>query len=348
MQGIFISYRRQDSQSAAGRLADHLKEHMLGVPMFRDVETIEPGVDFVEAIGRALQSCDVLLAVIGPRWLDLVGPNGKRRLDNPNDYTRLEIVTALQRANVRVIPVLVEGAQMPDSDALPDDLKPLARRNAIELTDKRWEFDVSQLIETLNKVLDIHTPTPKPGPRPPAPPQPDGRNWFQRLSPVARWSLISVLFILGVASYVADQQDQAFNGSTVGPVMGPTMGQTSGPPMAPNPMPVTPNPAGMGGAAPAAGTGGTVNLTGLWLDSEGGRHQIVQNGNRLQVQGMSPEGYVAGAGVIQGRSGWIDYTLNGYPLRAQVEAAPDGMRLRIMVVDSTTGDQDVLTMQRVQ
>jgi hypothetical protein len=68
MQGVFISYRRQDSQSAAGRLADHLKEHMRGVPIFRDVETIEPGVDFVEAIGRALESCGVLLAVIGPRW----------------------------------------------------------------------------------------------------------------------------------------------------------------------------------------------------------------------------------------------------------------------------------------
>jgi hypothetical protein len=170
MQGVFISYRRQDSQSAAGRLADHLKEHMHGVPIFRDVETIEPGVDFVEAIGRALESCGVLLAVIGPRWANLADGSGRRRLDDPDDYTRLEIATALARQGVRVIPVLVEGAQMPGGDDLPENLKPLSRRNAIELTDKRWEYDVSQLVETLNKALDVH---PEPGPPiPPSPPKP--------------------------------------------------------------------------------------------------------------------------------------------------------------------------------
>ena len=79
MQGIFISYRRQDSQSAAGRLADHLKDNMHGVPIFRDVETIEPGVDFVEAIGHALQSCGILLAVIGPRWVCATSPGRRDR-----------------------------------------------------------------------------------------------------------------------------------------------------------------------------------------------------------------------------------------------------------------------------
>src|SRR5574343_1018940 len=127
MKGIFISYRRQDSQSAAGRLADDLREHLPAVPIFRDVETIEPGVDFVEAIGHALHSCGVLLAIIGPRWTTMTDASGKRRLDDPGDYARLEIATALLRSDVRVIPVLVEGAVMPGSDELPDELKPLAR-----------------------------------------------------------------------------------------------------------------------------------------------------------------------------------------------------------------------------
>lgn len=154
MRGVFISYRRQDSQSAAGRLADHLKDHLQGVPIFRDVETIEPGVDFIDAINRALKSCSVLLAVMGPRWLTIADATGRRRIDDPHDYNRLEVAAALKRSDVRVIPVLVEGAQMPATEDLPDDLKPLSRRNAIELTDKRWDYDVGQLVETLRRVIN--------------------------------------------------------------------------------------------------------------------------------------------------------------------------------------------------
>ena len=155
MQGVFISYRRQDSQSAAGRLADDIKEKITDVPVFRDVETIAPGVDFVDAINRALQSCGVLLAVIGPRWLTAADSAGQRRLDNPDDYTRLEIATALKRGDVRVIPVLVEGAQMPAPGDLPADLQPLARRNAVELSDNRWSYDVSRLAATVCEALGV-------------------------------------------------------------------------------------------------------------------------------------------------------------------------------------------------
>lgn len=155
MNGIFISYRRQDSQSAAGRLADSLEEQLPEAGVFRDVETIEAGVDFVEAINTALESCGVLLAVIGPRWISIQDDAGRRRLDDPNDYTRLELGTALKRADVRVIPVLVDGATMPDSEDLPADLKSLARRNAVELTDKRWDYDVGQLVVTLRRALGL-------------------------------------------------------------------------------------------------------------------------------------------------------------------------------------------------
>jgi hypothetical protein len=165
MQGIFISYRRQDSQSAAGRLADSLKEHLPEAAVFRDVETIEAGVDFVDAINAALESCGVLLAVIGPRWISIQDDAGQRRLDDPNDYTRLELATGLGRSDVRVIPVLVDGAAMPAVETLPDDLKALARRNALELTDKRWEYDVSQLVATLRHALGLTPQAPAPTPR---------------------------------------------------------------------------------------------------------------------------------------------------------------------------------------
>jgi len=159
MNGIFISYRRQDSQSASGRLADSLKEQLPEAAIFRDVETIEAGVDFVDAINTALESCGVLLAVMGPRWISIQDDAGRRRLDDPNDYTRLELATALKRADVRVIPVLVDGATMPDSEALPADLKSLARRNALELTDKRWDYDVAQLVATLRRALGLQPRT---------------------------------------------------------------------------------------------------------------------------------------------------------------------------------------------
>jgi hypothetical protein len=203
MQGIFISYRRQDSQSAAGRLADHLRENMHDVPIFRDVETIEPGVDFVDAIGRAQQACGIMLAIIGPRWVSLSDAAGRRRLDDPNDYTRLEIATALQRSDVRVIPVLVEGAQMPAGEDLPDDLKPLARRNAIELTDKRWEYDVSQLVGTLSKALNV-LPGPKPPPPEPPPPRPvqpvaaTSRSW-------KKWAWGIGVLVVVAAAYNAEE-----------------------------------------------------------------------------------------------------------------------------------------------
>jgi len=92
---------------------------------------------------------------MGPRWISIQDDAGRRRLDDPNDYTRLELATALGRSDVRVIPVLVDGATMPDAEALPADLKALARRNAVELTDKRWDYDVAQLVATLRNALGL-------------------------------------------------------------------------------------------------------------------------------------------------------------------------------------------------
>ena len=129
---IFISYRRADAAGYAGRIYDRLTGHFGEDAVFMDVDTIEAAVDFVEVLQSAEQRCDVLVALIGRRWLDSKDANEKRRLDNPEDFVRIEVAAALDR-DIRVIPILVDGVIMPNSTELPGNLKPLARRNALQV-----------------------------------------------------------------------------------------------------------------------------------------------------------------------------------------------------------------------
>src|SRR5215831_4285717 len=147
---VFINYRREDTAPYAGRLYDRLTAHFGGDQVFIDIDQIEPGEDFVEAINRKVSACDIAIVAIGPDWLDATDASGKRRLDDEEDFVRMEIVAALQR-NIRVIPVLVGGTQMPRKQDLPEALAPLSRRNAIELSETRFHADVNRLIEAIEK-----------------------------------------------------------------------------------------------------------------------------------------------------------------------------------------------------
>jgi hypothetical protein len=153
---IFISYRRDDASSAAGRLYDRLSAHFPQSQVFFDMDNIDPGIDFVKAIEESVTSCDVLVAVIGRHWLMTSDEQGRRRLDNPEDYVRVEIGAALKR-DIRVIPVLVEGASMPQSGELPDDLKPLARRNALNVSHDRFRADADRLVGAVQRALEKST-----------------------------------------------------------------------------------------------------------------------------------------------------------------------------------------------
>ncbi len=155
MPKIFISYRRDDSGGRAGRLYDRLEGHFGQGQVFMDVDTIRPGLNYVEVVQEEVESCDALIAVIGREWLTASDPagTGRRRLDDPADLVRLEIGAALER-DIQVIPVLVQGAQMPRAADLPADLKELANRNALEVSDNRFRTDIDQLIEA----LEIHAP----------------------------------------------------------------------------------------------------------------------------------------------------------------------------------------------
>lgn len=151
MTRIFISYRRDDSAGHVGRLYDRLVEQFRPDDIFMDIDTISPGEDFVDAVERAVAAADVLLAVIGQHWLTVTDRQGRRRLDNPHDFVRLEIAAALKR-NIRVIPVLLRGTPMPDMADLPEDLQPLVRRNAVEIGEKTFHYDVDELMSGLKQL----------------------------------------------------------------------------------------------------------------------------------------------------------------------------------------------------
>jgi hypothetical protein len=147
---IVVNYRRNDSSGYAGRLYDDLTERFGEGAVFMDIDAIQPGVEFAKVIESAVGGADVFLSLIGPRWLDAVDAGGRRRLDLPDDFVRLEIEAAL-RPEVCVIPVLLMNAQMPSADDLPPSLEPLTRRNAMELRDSSWRHDVDRLIEAIER-----------------------------------------------------------------------------------------------------------------------------------------------------------------------------------------------------
>jgi hypothetical protein len=157
---VFISYRRDDAAYPAGWLFDRLASGLGRDKVFKDVDSIEPGDDFAAVIRTAVGSCDVLLALIGDRWLTITGKDGQRRLDDPGDFVRLEIEAALARG-IRVIPVLVAGVRMPPASQFPASLAELTRRQTLELSPVRFESDTARLLKVLDKTLrEAHAAVP--------------------------------------------------------------------------------------------------------------------------------------------------------------------------------------------
>ena len=152
MGGVFISYRRADAPGHAGRVFDRVRARFGADAVFMDVAAIDAGVDFVDAIDEAVGACDALLAIIGPQWVVDRKREIDRRLDGRVDFVHIEIAHALKR-DVRVVPVLVDGAQLPAASDLPEDLQGLLRRNAIELRDAQWDADMDRLIASLDRVV---------------------------------------------------------------------------------------------------------------------------------------------------------------------------------------------------
>ena len=199
MGKIFISYRRDDSADTVGRMYDRLVLHFGREAIFKDVDSIPFGANFARYIGDVVKQCSVLLAVIGPRSVDESNATGLRRLDDPGDFVRLEIETAL-RQSIVVIPVLVQGARVPTPDQLPESLRELPLLNATAVRrDPDFDTDTRRLVTALEKLVP---PTQSPAAAQPiyqAPPpaRAAGTPALQR-GQTSRKLLGSVLALVGV------------------------------------------------------------------------------------------------------------------------------------------------------
>lgn len=154
---LFISYRRDDSAGYSGRVHDHLQREFGSNLLFMDVDSIPLGVNFNKVLVEEVAKCDVLLAVIGPDWLDARDEKGHRRLDNPDDFVRIEIGTALKRG-IPVIPILLQGTRVPKADQLPNDLKELALRNGLDVRHASFSEDMERLIRGLKGAQSSRQP----------------------------------------------------------------------------------------------------------------------------------------------------------------------------------------------
>lgn len=335
MAAIFVSYRRSDSSGYAGRLVDSLEEAFPGHQLFRDVESIEAGSDFVEAITRALQASSALIVVIGPRWLDVTDAAGTRRLDDPQDFVRIEIATAL-KSGLKVIPVLVDGAPMPAADRLPDDIKALARKQGLDLCDRRWDYDVGVLLDQLARVPGIQ--------RRPAPAEVATVREVQPRASGTWWKVGGG----AVAAVVALGLFGAFSADDPVPVPAP-LPIVSGP-SAPGPDPVvTPAPRSGGEIVPVAHTTVppvapaqrsadvppavpvTPDVAGLWRSPEGDGLYFEQHGREVAViagDASATQGFV-GRGAFQGRQ--LDLALthlqSGAAVHMRLALSDDGRQM---------------------
>lgn len=325
--GIFISYRHRDTQGEASRLADDLREALDDVHVFRDVETIEAGADFERRLEKALSECSVLLALIGPTWLEQRDAQGNRRIDNPKDWTRTEIATGLVRG-VRVIPVKCRDASLPKAEQLPAEIQALVRRQAFELDNNRWRYDLERLVDQLVATGEFRRKPRGPGSTQDAAAAPPTKRW-RRGGWIAAAVAILVLAVLGEtdlfesATIDSPQTDAAFK----------QLAEELLKSQAPAPAPVQVTPAPVNPPVLPVATGSSVrDISGVWRSSDGEVYQFQQNGRdvtmTLQAHGVAT-GH--GQGTVTGDRLLLAVTINasgiGVNMQCDLAAAANGRSL---------------------
>lgn len=211
---IFISYRREDTSGESGRLKDKLEQVFGQENIFYDVETLEAGLNFDQSIAKALNESKVLLAMIGPHWLKVVDSKGVKRIQKPDDWVRKEIAEALKRG-LRVIPILVNGADMPDQEELPEDLKELSLKHAQELSSSRWNYDVGELTKVLEKIIVKKSepqPQPRPNPNPFVQPISQPKSWWSKYYLWVLGGIVGFLLLIGMC--VPDESEIYYDPSS--------------------------------------------------------------------------------------------------------------------------------------
>ena len=198
---IFISYRREDSSGESGRLKDKLEQVFGQENIFYDVETLEAGINFDQSISKALNESKILLAMIGPHWLKVTDEKGNPRIHNEGDWVKKEISLALSR-NIRVIPILVNGAKMPEASELPEELQELSLKHAQELSSSRWNYDVGELVKVLEKIIPARITEKAKSPQPILP-KPQPKSWWAKNY---LWVLGSVIGIFILLALIPSQE----------------------------------------------------------------------------------------------------------------------------------------------
>ncbi len=278
MHRIFINYRREDAEGYAIILQDRLAKHFGEKQLFMDVDNIEPGADFMKAIEKSLSCCEVILVLIGARWLDAKDEAGNRRLDNSNDLLRIEIETAL-KSNARVIPVLLHGTVMPTADNLPDSLAPLTRLHAIEISSSRRDYDIERLITTLEKIPGL-SPVNQPeassestAVAPDTPPAPKSKAFKHGLTGAG----IAIALLITLSIYDSEEALQSVAVATM-----PDTPSTTSTPLA-----AVSNQTSVAVENETQQLPATINLSGTWFDDGGTQFEATQKGNLFIATGFN-------------------------------------------------------------
>jgi hypothetical protein len=329
VKNIFISYRVQDTAGETGRLVDDLKQHFADGQLFMDIDNLEPGVEFDVVIEKYLNSCEVMLVVVGPYWL------GNRehqtpRINDPNDWVKLEVSSALKR-RIRVIPVLVDGACLPKEEELPPELKPLLKRQSYELSNKRWQYDVDRLIDFLIRVVGItpkelkYAAEKKPG---------LSKKFWIYLASVIVFILVAVLVIINLPKQK--------NENAVSPGKRQDSLQTS----APDSLAIDDR-----GQSSAENTQhGKQSLTGTWVEDDPGIKSsfiLHQTGDHIKVQVQSLGQMLSeGSGTVHNKAIELRFELLGSPTILKGTLSDDGNRISGTYTMEATGDPQSIVLLR--
>ncbi|MBU1342898.1 MAG: TIR domain-containing protein [Proteobacteria bacterium] len=290
MNNIFISYRREDSEGFARGLFQSLVSAFGQKQVFMDVEGISLGTDFVQAIDKSLEGCGALLVLIGKDWVNCTNTKGNRRLDDPKDFVRMEVVKALER-QVRVIPVLVKGAGMPSPEDLPEDLQPVTRRQALELRNERWNQDVAHLISTLADLLGLE----RLDQQKPASPLPPAQMPVKKSRlPLTALAAVMVVCILAITGFFLMNQKPSPTPEPAKPMVQKQTVPDEPAPSSKNP--VSPpakkktiaEPLPTVKPQPEPEPKKRLNLSGVWVDNNGLQVQIAHSGNQVVSQCNNP------------------------------------------------------------
>lgn len=350
MKNIFISYRREDSEGFARGLFQSLVGAFGSDRVFMDVEAIRLGTDFVEAIEKSLLGCGALLVLIGKDWVSCTDAAGRRRLDDPRDFVRMEVAKALEHG-VTVIPVMIKGAKEPAAENLPEVLRPIARLQSLELRHKRWSQDVDHLISELAKLLGLERLDRHGSVTPPPAPKPAKKKLGGRM-------LVGLAAVLGVAILiVAGNLLTSNNPAPPNKVQTDPQNQDRSDPAA-SPAPVSVSPTSENPVvvepkktvktkpkAPQA-----INLNGMWVDDDGVNVQISHQGQEVVSQAYDPLTGLAVNAVwrISGRNVFFNWASNaGNQGTGEGTISADGAIVNYRYVDNVTGERDTGQLKRV-